>query len=75
MRFFMDFQPGGALCVILSSMYRFKSEQRWRKFDFTASKVSDLNFSQPLETYYFVLAGFEEGSKHPDVTGYRNTSN
>jgi SWI/SNF related-matrix-associated actin-dependent regulator of chromatin subfamily C len=40
MRFFMDFKPGGGLCVILSTMYRFKSEQRWRKFDFTVSKVS-----------------------------------
>ena len=36
----MDFKPGGALCIILSTMYRFKSEQRWRKFDFTVSKVS-----------------------------------
>lgn len=40
MRFFMDFKPGGALCVILAAMYRFKSEQRWRKFDFTINKSS-----------------------------------
>lgn len=40
MRFFLDFKQGGALCIILSTMYRFKSEQRWRKFDFTVSKVS-----------------------------------
>lgn len=34
----MDFKPGGALCHILSTMYRYKAEQRWRKFDFTVNK-------------------------------------
>uniref|UniRef100_A0A182FAB0 Chromatin remodeling factor subunit n=1 Tax=Anopheles albimanus TaxID=7167 RepID=A0A182FAB0_ANOAL len=37
-RYFMDFKPGGALCHILSTMYRYKAEQRWRKFDFTVNK-------------------------------------
>uniref|UniRef100_A0A182T6W7 SWI/SNF complex subunit SMARCC2 n=1 Tax=Anopheles maculatus TaxID=74869 RepID=A0A182T6W7_9DIPT len=37
-RCFMDFKPGGALCHILSTMYRYKAEQRWRKFDFTVNK-------------------------------------
>lgn len=40
MRLFMDFKPGGALCTILHTMYRFKSDQRWRKFDFTINKAS-----------------------------------
>lgn len=40
MRFFTDFKPNGGLCVILGTMYRFKSEQRWRKFDFTISKAT-----------------------------------
>jgi SWI/SNF related-matrix-associated actin-dependent regulator of chromatin subfamily C len=40
MRCFMDFKPGGALCIILATMYRFKSEQRWRKFDFSVNKVN-----------------------------------
>lgn len=39
MRLFHDFKPGGALCIILATMYRFKSEQRWRKFDFQIGKV------------------------------------
>ena len=39
MRFFLDFKSGGALCTIFATMYRFKAEQRWRKFDFTGSKV------------------------------------
>lgn len=38
MRCFLDFKPGGALCHILSNMYRYKAEQRWRKFDFQVSK-------------------------------------
>lgn len=38
MRCFMDFKPGGALCHILATMYRYKAEQRWRKFDFTVNK-------------------------------------
>lgn len=40
MRFFLDFKPGGGLCVILATMYRFKSEQRWRKFEFPTKQVS-----------------------------------
>lgn len=37
-KFFMDFKPGGALCHILATAYRFKSEQNWRKFDFQIGK-------------------------------------
>lgn len=33
MRLFLDMKPGGALCHILSTMYKFKSEQGWRRFD------------------------------------------
>lgn len=38
MRCFMDFKPGGALCTIFSTMYKFKHDQRWKKFDFTIHK-------------------------------------
>ncbi|XP_037946414.1 SWI/SNF complex subunit SMARCC2 isoform X2 [Teleopsis dalmanni] len=38
MRCFLDFKPGGGLCVILSTMFRFRAEQRGRKFDFTVGK-------------------------------------
>ncbi|XP_031354938.1 SWI/SNF complex subunit SMARCC2 isoform X2 [Photinus pyralis] len=37
-KFFMDFKPGGALCHILATAYRFKSDQNWRKFDFQIGK-------------------------------------
>ncbi|XP_044741345.1 SWI/SNF complex subunit SMARCC2 isoform X2 [Chrysoperla carnea] len=33
-RCFIDFKPGGALCHILATVFRFKSEQGWRRFDF-----------------------------------------
>lgn len=38
MRCFLDFKPGGSLCHIFANMYRYKTEQRWRKFDFTMAK-------------------------------------
>ncbi|GAB0092331.1 SWI/SNF complex subunit SMARCC2 [Sergentomyia squamirostris] len=38
MRCFLDFKPGGALCNIFTAMYRYKTEQRWKKFDFTVTK-------------------------------------
>lgn len=38
MRCFLDFKPGGSLCHIFANMYRYKAEQRWRKFDFSMAK-------------------------------------
>ncbi|XP_036322997.1 SWI/SNF complex subunit SMARCC2 isoform X1 [Rhagoletis pomonella] len=38
MRLFMDFKPGGGLCVIFSTMFRFRAEQRGKKFDFSVGK-------------------------------------
>lgn len=40
MRCFLDFKPGGSLCHILATMYRYKLEQRWRKFDFSTPKTA-----------------------------------
>lgn len=34
MKCFLDFKPGGGLCHILSTVYKFKSDQGWRRFDF-----------------------------------------
>lgn len=39
MRCFLDFKPGGSLCHIFSNMYRFKADQRWRKFEFNVTKT------------------------------------
>ncbi|XP_078053730.1 SWI/SNF- related protein mor [Augochlora pura] len=38
MKCFLDFKPGGGLCHILATTYRFKQEQGWRRFDFPAGK-------------------------------------
>lgn len=48
MRCFLDFKPGGALCHILATVYKFKSEQGWRRFDFQVSKVWLPTVSLPL---------------------------
>lgn len=39
MRCFLDFTAGGSLCHIFSVMYRHKVDQRWRKFEFNATKT------------------------------------
>lgn len=38
MRCFLDFKPGGGLCTIFSTMFRFRTEQRGKKFDFSVGK-------------------------------------
>lgn len=40
MKCFVDFKDGGSLCHIFANMYRYKAEQRWRKFDFNIAKTS-----------------------------------
>lgn len=40
MKCFLDFKDGGSLCHIFSNMYRYKAEQRWRKFEFNVTKTS-----------------------------------
>ena len=40
-KFFLDFKAGGALCLILGTMFRIKSERNWRRFDFTSSNRLD----------------------------------
>lgn len=38
MRCFLDFKPGGGLCTIFATMFRFRAEQRGKKFDFSIGK-------------------------------------
>ncbi|KAM6967606.1 SWI/SNF complex subunit SMARCC1-like [Aplochiton taeniatus] len=40
---FQDFKAGGALCHILGSAYKFKSEQGWRRFDLQNPSRMDRN--------------------------------
>lgn len=39
-KLFMDFKPGGALCHMLATAYKFKTEQGWRRFDLHSGKVN-----------------------------------
>jgi SWI/SNF related-matrix-associated actin-dependent regulator of chromatin subfamily C len=40
-KLFLDFKAGGALCVILGTMYRVKTERNWRRFVFTSPNRLD----------------------------------
>ncbi|KAF5908104.1 SWI/SNF complex subunit SMARCC1-like, partial [Clarias magur] len=40
---FLDMKPGGALCHILGSVYKFKNEQGWRRFDLQNPSRVDRN--------------------------------
>ncbi len=39
----MDFKPGGGLCRIFESVFKFKSDQGWRRFDFQSPSRMDRN--------------------------------
>ena len=43
MKCFMDFKPGGGLCRIFESVFKFKSDQGWRRFDFQSPSRMDRN--------------------------------
>lgn len=43
MKCFLDFKAGGGLCHILSTVYKFKSDQGWRRFDFQSPSRKDTN--------------------------------
>merc|ERR1712130_210089 len=40
-RLFYDFSPSGSLCHILKALYRFKTDQGWRRFDLTSPSRKD----------------------------------
>uniref|UniRef100_A0A4W4DSW9 SWI/SNF related, matrix associated, actin dependent regulator of chromatin, subfamily c, member 1b n=1 Tax=Electrophorus electricus TaxID=8005 RepID=A0A4W4DSW9_ELEEL len=40
---FLDMKPGGALCHIIGSVYKFKTEQGWRRFDLQNPSRVDRN--------------------------------
>lgn len=42
-RCFLDYKPGGGLSQILVSVFKFKTEQGWRRFDFQSPSRMDRN--------------------------------
>ncbi len=49
MRHFYNFMPDGSLGHILATMYRFKSDQGWRRFDLTSPSRRDMNMEMCRE--------------------------
>jgi SWI/SNF related-matrix-associated actin-dependent regulator of chromatin subfamily C len=45
----LDFTPEGSLCHILAAMYKFKSEQGWRRFDLTSPSKKESNIEMCKE--------------------------
>ncbi|KAL3836492.1 hypothetical protein ACJMK2_021921 [Sinanodonta woodiana] len=43
MKCFLDFKAGGALCHIFSAVFKFKTDQGWRRFDFQSPSRMDRN--------------------------------
>ncbi|XP_059488123.1 SWI/SNF complex subunit SMARCC2 isoform X2 [Neocloeon triangulifer] len=42
-RCFLDFKPGGALCHILATAFKFRTDQGWRRFDFQSPSRLERN--------------------------------
>jgi len=40
---FLDFKNGGGLCHILATIYKYKNDQGWRRFDFQSPSRKDAN--------------------------------
>jgi len=48
-RLFYDFAPNGSLCQILSALYKYKSDQGWRRFDLGSPSRKDANLQMCLK--------------------------
>lgn len=49
-------KPGGGLCHILSTMYKFKSEQGWRRFDLQSPSRLERNIEMMGQVEKALLA-------------------
>lgn len=50
-------KPGGALCHILSTMYKFKSEQGWRRFDLQSPSRLERNIEMIGQVEKALISG------------------
>lgn len=69
MKCFLDFKPGGGLCHILGTAYKFKQENGWRRFDFPVGKVNLILLIYNLLVYMFLLFPFCLGCNNPELFG------
>ncbi|XP_052059233.1 SWI/SNF complex subunit SMARCC2-like isoform X1 [Mytilus californianus] len=49
MKCFLDFKAGGSLCHIIAAVYKFKSDQGWRRFDFQSPSRMERNVEMFLQ--------------------------
>lgn len=49
MRCHLDFKPGGSLCHIFSVIYRYKTDTRWRKFEWNTTKTARKDYELSLQ--------------------------
>jgi len=57
-KFFLDFKPGGGLCIIMNAVYKYKSEHSWRRFDFQSPSRREANIDLLKE----IIAALEAAS-------------
>lgn len=50
----MDFKPGGKLCRIFECMYKFKTEQGWRRFDLSTASRMDRNIEMVIGIHKYL---------------------
>jgi len=48
-RLFYDFNPSGSLCQILASLYKYKTDQGWRRFDLGSPSRKDANLQMCMK--------------------------
>ncbi len=48
-RFFYNFLPDGPLCRMLATMYKFKYDQGWRRFDLSSPSRKDTNLQMCMK--------------------------
>ncbi|VDI77388.1 Hypothetical predicted protein [Mytilus galloprovincialis] len=49
MKCFLDFKASGSLCHIIAAVYKFKSDQGWRRFDFQSPSRMERNVEMFLQ--------------------------
>ncbi|RUS71946.1 hypothetical protein EGW08_020289 [Elysia chlorotica] len=56
MKSFLEFKPGSSLCQIFQAVFKFKSEQGWRRFDFSSPSRMDRNVEMFLQVEKALVA-------------------
>ncbi|XP_078580267.1 SWI/SNF complex subunit SMARCC2-like isoform X2 [Branchiostoma floridae x Branchiostoma japonicum] len=68
-KLFMDFKPGGGLCHILAAVFKFKSDQGWRRFDFQNPSRMDRNVEMfmNIERSLVQVGGLNDCLTRPNI--------